>query len=129
MSHVYFVVLQCHLYLCGQFQQTHEVGYGSAALTYALRDLLLCHADGVGHVLVGEGNLYGVQVLTLDVLYQCHLHHTLIFYRTDIGGDGGQACGLGSSPTTLTGDNLISAVSHLTQSDWGDDADLADAVG
>ena len=129
MSHVYLVVLQCHLYLCGQFQQTHEVGDRSAALAHAFRDFLLCHADGVGHVLVGEGNLYGVQVLTLDILYLCHLHHALVLYRTDIGGNGGQTCGLGSSPTTLTSDNLVSAIGHLTQSDRGDDANLADAVG
>ena len=78
-------------------------------------------------MLVCQCNLDGVQVFTLDVLHECHLHHLLVFRRTDIGGDGGEACQCGRSPTTLTGNDLIFIFSHLPEGDGRDESDLTDA--
>ena len=38
-------------------------------------------------MLVGQRYLNGVQVLTLDILHQCHLHDVLVLDGTYVGGD------------------------------------------
>ena len=45
-------------------------------------------------MLVGEGNLDGVQVFTLDVLYEGHLHDVIVGSRLDIGRQRLQTCHL-----------------------------------
>ena len=84
MAHVYLLVFQSHLYLGGELQQTHIVSDGSAALADALRNLGLRHARCLGQVLIGQGNLNGIQVIALDILNQCHLHHVLVLDGTDV---------------------------------------------
>ena len=129
MSHLYLVVLQRHLHLSRQFQQTHVVGDGSTALADTLTDLGLRHTRRLCQMLVGQSNLDGVQVLALYVLHQCHLHHSLIFHGDDVGRYLRQASQLRGTPTALTGNDLVSAVLHLSYRDGLDDAQLTDAVG
>ena len=79
-------------------------------------------------MLIGQCDLDGIQILTLDILHQRHLHHTLVFHRADIGGECLQTCFLRCSPTTFTCDDLVFAVRHLAQGDRGDDTHLTDTV-
>ena len=94
MAHVDILVLQGHLDLCRQFQQTHVVRHRGTALAHAFRDLLLRHTCSLCQMLIGQRDLNGVQILTLDVLHECHLHRIIFLHRTDIGGDRGQTCHL-----------------------------------
>ena len=86
----YLVLLQSHLYLCGQLQKAKVVGDGSAALAYPLGDLLLSHAGILNQMLVCKGNLYSIQVLALDVLHEGHLHDVLVVDGTDVCRDSFQ---------------------------------------
>ena len=84
MAHVYLLVFQGHLHLGRELQQAHVVGDGGAALADALRNLGLRHARCLGQVLIGQGNLDGIQVLALNILNQRHLHHVLVLDCTDV---------------------------------------------
>ena len=86
MSHADGLVLQSHLNLCGEFQQTQVVGHSRATLSHTFRHFLLCHTAGFQQMLISQGDLDIIQILTLDVLHQRHLHHLLILDGTDIGG-------------------------------------------
>ena len=79
-------------------------------------------------MLVGKCNFYGIEVLALDVLDECHLHHILIVCRTDIGGNGLQACHLRSTPAALASYNLIGAVVYLSQGDRLNDTDFTNTI-
>ena len=117
MTHVDLAVLQGHLDLGGQLQQTHIVGHRRTALAHALRDFLLRHATGLCQVLVGQCYFDGVQVLTLDILHQCQLHHALIVGRANIGRDSRETGNLRCAPTTFTGDDLVVVLADLAQGD------------
>ena len=129
VSHVNLMVLQRHLYLGREFQQAHVVGDRGTALTHTLGDFLLCHPRCLGKMLIGKSHIDSVQILTLDILYQCHLHHTLILHRADIGGDRCQTGYLGGAPAAFASDNLIFPTLYLTEGDGLDDTHLTDAVG
>ena len=127
MAHVDFFLLKCHLYLSWQLEQAQVVGYSSAAFAHALGYLLLSHLVVLHQVLVCQSYFYGVEVLALYVLDECHLHHTLIADGTDIGWYGSQANQLGGTPATLTCDNLEAVLCHLSQGNGLNDAYGLDA--
>ena len=77
---------------------------------------------------VGEGYLYGVEVLALDVLHKCHLHHLSVGGHTDVGRQFGEAGQLGGTETALTGNELVFAVGHAPDGDGSDDALFTDGL-
>ena len=79
-------------------------------------------------MLVGQCHLNGVQIFTLDILHQCHLHHALVLDGADVGRNTRQSGYLRGTPTALTSYNLVFASFHLAQCDRLDDAYLTDAV-
>ena len=129
VAHVNLFLLECHLDGGWQLQQTQVVGYCGTVLAYLVAQLFLCQIVLLHQVLVGQGNLQCTQVLTLNVLYQCHLHHVLVVNRPDVGGNVGESCSLAGSPTSFTGDDDVGVVTHVAQGDGLYDAYLSDTVG
>ena len=125
MSHVYLLVLQSHLDRSRQFQQAQVVGYGRALLAHSLAQTFLGQFILLQQMLVGQS----IQVLTLDVFYECHLHHILIVSRADISRNGGQSGHLRCTETPLSGYDLIGIFIHLAQRDRLDDADFGNGIG
>ena len=115
MPHVDFFFLQCHLYLCRQFQQSQVVGYCRATLPHSLRHFLLSHPVAFEQMLVGKGYLNRVEVFALYILHERHLHHVLVVDGADICWYCRQSCYLRCTPTALTGNNLESVFCYLSQ--------------
>ena len=80
-------------------------------------------------MLISQGYLYGIQILALDILHECHFHHVLIVDGTDIGGHRFQPCHLRGTPAALSGNNLKPVCVHLSQGDGSNDTQFLDAVG
>ena len=66
-------------------------------------------------MLVSQCNLDGVEVLTLDILHESHLHDGLVLHGADIRRNALQASYLRSPPSALTGNNLVFAILHLSE--------------
>ena len=94
MTLVDFALFQRHLHLSREFEQSEIIGDGGALLAHLLRERVLCEAILFDELLIGKGNLYRIEVFTLDILHQCHLHHALIVDRAHIGRDGVKPCSL-----------------------------------
>ena len=129
VSHIYFLLLQRHLHLCRQFQQSQKVRHRRAALADALRHFVLRHAVAFEQMLEGERDFNVVEVLALNVLDECHFHHVFVGDGSDVGRNRHQLGELRGSPTAFSGDDLIASVGHLAQRNRLDDADLSDALG
>ena len=128
VSHVDFFLLECHLYLCRQLEQSEIVGDGCSAFSYSFRNFFLGHAFILQEMLICQCNLYGVEVLALDVLYERHFHHVFIADGADVSRDGCKSCQLGCSPAALTCNNLEVVFCNLAQCDRLNDAYCLDAL-
>ena len=129
MSHIYFLVLQCHLDRGRQFEQTQVIGNGSAFLSHAVAQSFLGQSVLLDEVLVGKGDFQRVKVLALDVLYQCHFHHIFIISRPDVGRYGFQSSLYSSPVTPFACYNLVRVFIQLAQGNGLDDAYLCNRVG
>ena len=85
MSHIDFFLLECHLHLCRQLQESEIVGNGSTAFAHTLGNFFLGHSLVFQKMFVCKCNLYGVEVLALDILHERHLHHVFIADGADVG--------------------------------------------
>ena len=128
MSHVDFLFLQSHLYLCRELQQTQVIGNGGTALAHTFGHTLLRHAALLQQMFVGKGYLDGVQVFALDVLHQCQFHHALVLDGADVGRNGRQAGQLAGTPATFTGNDLEAVLIGLAERDGLDKSKLTYAV-
>ena len=129
MALVHFALLERHLHLRGQFEQTQIVGNGRPLLAHLLRERILRQVVVLDQVLVGQCDFDGIEVFALNVFHQRHLHHVLIVGRAHISRYGVQTGHLRCAPTSFAGDDLIGAIVHFSERDGLDHADLSDAFG
>ena len=129
MALVHFALLEGHLHLRGQFEQSQVVGNGRPLLAHLLRERVLRQVVLLDQVLVGQCYLDGIEVFALNVLHQRHLHHVLVVSRAHISRNRKQARHLRGAPTSFTGDDLIGAIVHFAERDGLDHPDLSDALG
>ena len=80
-------------------------------------------------MLVCQGYLYGIEVLSLDILHESHLHDALIADGTDVSRYCLQSSQLRGSPPAFSRNNLKPVVIHLPERDRLDDSYLSDTCG
>lgn len=80
-------------------------------------------------MLVGKCDFYGVEILTLYVLHEGHLHDVLVVDGAYVGRYGLEPGHLRGTPTSFTCDDLESVLCSLAERDGLYDAYLAYAVG
>ena len=113
MPHINLLLCQAQLDLGREPEETKIITDRRARLTYSLGKIFLLHIGVLEQTMVGKGYLNGVEILTLDILDECHFHNLLIVCRLDVGGDSRQTCPFASSPTPLPGYNQIGTILEL----------------
>ena len=90
---------------------------------------VLGQATLVDQPLQAQGDLYGVEVLPLDVLDDGHFEQRLVVRFTDVGGDHGESGLLRGSPTPFSADEGVGAVSLFLDGDRLYDPEGTDGFG
>ena len=80
-------------------------------------------------MLVGQGNLHGVEVFALYVLDERHFHDVLVVGGANVGGDAGKSGQLRGAEAPFAGNELVVAIVQLPQGDGLYDAYLGYGVG
>lgn len=73
-----------------QLEQPHVVRDGRAFLAHLFREGVLRQVALVDQALHSERDLYGIEILALDVLHQGHGVQVLVVHLADVGGQGFQ---------------------------------------
>ena len=113
--------LQVVLYLDGEFQQAQGIGHAGALLPHPVCHGLLGELAFIHKALETEGRLYGVEILTLYVLHEGHLQHSLVVGVAHVGGDHRHTGHTAGLETALTADYLVTAVGYLADRDGLDE--------
>ena len=66
-----------------KFHKSHGIGYRGTGFANTFRNDFLLHAKVLGESEVSLGFLDGIEVLTLNILDQCHFEHFLVSSFTD----------------------------------------------
>src|SRR5690606_10729886 len=84
-------VPHARLYNRVQFQQPKVIGDRGTFFSYPVAQFFLGDLDLIDQALIGQGDLYGIQILSLDVFHQGHFQGLLVVGNSDIGWNGLQA--------------------------------------
>ena len=128
-SHVDALVAQAELHFGREAEQAQEVGHSGAFLAHTFRQTLLCEVVLVDEFLEGQGYLYGVEVLALDVLDEGHLGELGLVGGADVSRHIGETCHPGCAEASLAGYDLVGVGSCLAQRQGLYDSQLAYGCG
>src|SRR6185437_1697871 len=98
-------------------QQPKEIRHRRTIFSGALGDLLLSHVKITAQAVVGASLLHRVQVCTLEILYDRHLHRLLVAYLAKNGRDRLFGGFHGSAPATFASDQLETAIGERPHND------------
>ena len=122
-------LLERQLHLVGQLEQPHVVRDGRAFLAHLFREGVLRQVALVDQALHSERDLYGVEILALDILHEGHGVQVLVVHLADIGREARQVGALRRTPAAFAADDDIFPVAGFLDRDGLDDPQLADRVG
>ena len=115
------------LYLGIEFEKTHGVGHGRAALADSLADLFLSEAEFFREAGVRGGLLDRIEALALEILDEGKLQDFLITGIADDDRGRGQADLKGGAKTSLAGNEFVLS-GDKADNQRLDDATLTDRV-
>ena len=122
MAHFHAALVEPGLDLRLEFEQAQQVGHGGTGFSDGLGDLLVGQSKLLEQAMQGAGFLERIQVVTLDVLDECHGHGCLVIDIADNGWNLVQAGELCCPPAALAGDDFVGIA------DWTHDDRLHHAL-
>ena len=114
--------------LCRELQQAEVVGHRRTLLADPCGHLLLGEAAFLDEPLIAQSHFDRVEVLTLDVLHDSHLEHSLVVGVADVCRNHVHSREPACPEAALAADDLVSAVSLSADGDRLDEAQCPDRL-